>query len=207
MRPTRRLTAGVAGLACSVALLAGCGGDDNEPSAGPTETGSSEPTIESPGSTESTEPTETSTPPTERERAVAEAEQAVRDYYGFADEVRSDPEVADLMRLDNFLQDPELTNERTYLEGFRDQGFQSEGATTFDWMRATKVELFPGKDQAAVSLEVCYNLDEVVTRNKAGDVVDLISPGLATYEVYTYSYPQGGWKIAVENVAGKRCKS
>jgi len=114
----------------------------------------------------------------------------------------------DLERLGGFLQDPELTDSRTYFQQFRDQGFYSEGgSTTFEWVKPTAVKLYPKRGEAAVSLRVCLNVDDVEVKFKSGKDVEPISPALATYEIYNYDYPNStNWKIAVENQPGKRCQ-
>ncbi|MEJ7833264.1 MAG: hypothetical protein WKF79_10135 [Nocardioides sp.] len=203
MRPTqRRLVVTVAGLACSLALLAGCGGDEPEAETLPSDGPSS--TTTSPTAPEPTETTTASATP--EDEAANEAEQTVRDYYAFTDELVADDSI-DLDRLDTFLQDPELTDRRTFFERFRDQGLSSEGgSTTFEWVKPTAVKLYPKRGEAAVSLRVCLNLDDVQVM-KGGEPVDLLSPALATLEVYNYDYPNStNWKIAVENAPGKRCR-
>ncbi|MEJ7832473.1 MAG: hypothetical protein WKF79_06130 [Nocardioides sp.] len=185
--------------------MAGCG-DDSEPEPLPSDGPSS--TVTSPTTPEPTEPTTepTTEPATPEDEAAAEAEQTVRDYIAFTDEIAADDSI-DLNRLEAFLQDPELTDSRDFFLRFRDQGLSSEGgSTTFEWVRPTAVKLYPKKGEAAVSLKVCVNLDDVRVV-KAGEPVELLSPALGTYEVYNYDYPNStSWKIAVENQPGKRCQ-
>jgi len=73
MRPTRltqrQLVVTVAGLACSVAVLTGCGGDESKPETLPSDSPSS--TATSPPTPESTEAT--TQPATPEDEAAAEA--------------------------------------------------------------------------------------------------------------------------------------
>jgi len=210
MRPTRltqrQLVVTFAGLACGLAVLTGCGGDESEAETLPSDSPSS--TAMSPPTPEPTEPTEaTSEPATPEDEAVSEAEQTVRGYYALADELLAD-EGMNLDRLGSFLQDPELTDRRTYFQQFRDQGLYSEGgSTTFEWVKPTAVKLYPKRGEATVSLRVCLNVDDVKVKLASGKDVDPISPALSTYEIYNYDYPNStSWKIAVENQPGMRCQ-
>lgn len=205
--PTGRLLALSSTVALSVALLAGCGDDGTDPETLPPSDNSTS-TATSPPTSEPADPTETTTDPaTPEDEASGEAEQVVRDYYALADELLAD-EDANLDRLGSYLQDPELTDRQTYFEQFRKQGFYSEGgSTTFEWVRPTAVKLYPKKGEAAVSLRVCLNVENVKVRRASGELVNPISPALSTYELYNYDYPSStGWKIAVEDQPGKRCQ-
>ncbi len=204
--PTGQLLALSATAVLSVALLAGCGDDNTDPGALPSDSSTS--TATSPPTSEPADPIETTTnPATPKDEAAGEAEQVVRDYYGFLDEVIADEDV-DLDRLDAFLQDPELADRTDLQERFRDQGFYSTGgSTTFEWIKPTKVKLNLQRGQAAVSMKVCLNLDDVDVRFESGRKVNTLSPALAQFEVFNYDYPNPtGWKIAVADYPGKRCK-
>ena len=203
MKPLRRPAAPVAGLALCLALMTACGADGNEPENLPSDRPTSG---EAP--TTSPEPTEsTSKPATSKDEAAAGAEQTLRDYVAFTDALIADPEI-DLQRLRSYLQDPELTDRRSYFQQFRDQGFYSEGgSTTFEWVKATKVRLYPEKNEAAVSLRACRNFGTVEVHFESGKPVQTLSPSLGTYEVYNYDWPNPtGWRIAVEDEPGERCE-
>lgn len=197
-------------MACVLALLTGCNGDTTDSEALPT------PDQASPSSSSAPPPTPppsetsetTAAPATPEEEAAADAEQTVRDYIAFTDELVADGTI-DLKGLDGFLQNPELTDRRDFFQRFRDQGFYSTGgSTTFQSIKPTKVKVEPKTGEAAVSLKVCLNLAEVDVRKKSGEPLDLLSPALGTFEVYNYDYPDSkAWKIAVESAPGKRCGS
>lgn len=205
--PTGRLLTLSAWLLCSTALMGGCANDD-EPTAAPTDGQSStfEPTESStqPTSPATSAPTDS---PTEEEQAAADAENVVRDYVAFADQVIAD-ETIDLGRLGSFLQDPELTEQRDYFDQFRGQGFYSTGGSTkFAWVRATKVRLDPKTGEAAITLRACRDVDDLDVRSKDGKEVDTLSPSLGVYQVFNYDYPNAtGWRIAIESSPGKRCQ-
>lgn len=194
-------------MACVLALLTGCNGDTTDSEALPTrDPASTSSSAQPPTPPEMSETT--AAPATPEEEAVADAEQTVRDYIAFTDELVADGTI-DLKGLDAFLQNPELTDRRDFFRRFRDQGFYSKGgSTTFESVKPTKVKLEPKTGEAAVSLKVCLNLAEVDVRKKSGEPLDLLSPALGTFEVYNYDYPDSEtWKIAVESAPGKRCGS
>lgn len=197
-----------ASLLCSVALLTGCAAGDERPDTAPTDNQSSASEPREP-STQPISPTTSATtdPPTEKEQAALDAEGVVRDYVAFADQVIADRKV-DLSRLDSFLQDPELTEQRDYFDRFRDQGFYSEGgSTTFEWIRPTKVRVDAETGEAAITLRACRNVDDLEVRSESGDEVDTLSPSLGVYQVFNYDYPNAsGWRIAIETSPGKLCE-
>lgn len=193
-------------MACVLALLTGCNGDTTDSEALPTRAPSStEPSSAGPPTPSGTAES-TAAAATPQEEAAANAEQTVRDYIAFTDELVADGTI-DLKGLDAFLQNPELTDRRDFFQRFRDQGFYSKGgSTTFESVKATKVKIEPKTGEATVSLKVCLNLAEVDVRKKSGEPLDLLSPALGTFEVYNYDYPDSkAWKIAVETAPGKRC--
>lgn len=205
--PTGRLLTLSAALLCAVALLTGCGDGDEEPETAP---GDSQPDSAQPTepSTPASPATSTTTEPVaEEDQAARDAEMVVRDYVAFADEVITDKSV-DLGRLDSFLQNPELTEQRDYFDQFRNQGFYSTGgSTTFEWVRATKVRVDAKTGKAAITLRACRNVDELDVRSENGDEVDTLSPSLGVYQVFNYDYPNAtGWRIAIETSPGKRCQ-
>lgn len=197
MRKHHSVLGGVA-LALALALTA-CSDGRADPDAQDTPT----PTIPTSASTSAT-PTE---PASDENQAAASAEETIREYYAFLDEVIAD-EGVDLEGLDVFLQDPELTDRTDFQQRFRDQGFYSNGGSTaFEWMKPTKVKLYPKRGEAAVSMEVCLNLNDVEVRFESGKKVNTLTPALARFEVYNYDYPSStGWKIAVADYPGKQCR-
>lgn len=206
---------GIATGLLAVTLLttfAACGDDNSEPDTLPSDPTSSA-TSEASSAPSTSEPTgTTSEPAADEDRAVEAAIGEVRDFTAFRDELLGDPETASIteQRLGAYLQDPELSAQLTYLTQFRDQGFRTNGgSTSFEWIRATNVQLFPAKNDAQVSLRACYNYDAVTTLDEDGNdaAPDQISPGLATYEVYNYDFPSPeGWHIAVETIPGQECQ-
>ena len=204
MRPTR-LRGIATGLTCAALLVASGCGEDTEPDTLPSEPSTTE-TNSAPSPSEPTETTEQ--PQTDRQKAIADAESVVRDFKAFQDELGADVELS-ADGLTRYLQDPELTAQRDFRQRFRDQGFYTDGGRTrFDWMRVTNVQIVEKKRRAQVSVTACYNLDDVQAFYKDGKPVNAISPGLAYYQVFNYDYPSSaGWKIAVEDIPGKRCKS
>lgn len=208
--PTGRLHALSATAALSVALLAGCGDPNGDPETAPpasSQSSTSRPAEPSTPPPSSPEPSETTQPVAEDDKAAADAEVVVRDYVSFLDEVLADKSV-NLDRLDSFLQNPELTEQRDYYTRARDQGFYSNGGTTtFEWIRATNVRVDAKTGRGAVTLRACRNYDDVDARFNNGDKVDTLSPSLGVYQVFNYDYPNpSGWRVAVASSPGERCK-
>lgn len=206
-RPMRRRGLAASIVASCLLLTAACSGDGNEPETLPSKPSSSE--ASSPATSQSTEPpAPTANPRTDREKATADAKQAVREFKTFTDKLGADPKLG-LEGLSRYLQDPELTAQLDFRQRFRKRGFYTDGGhTTFDWLRVTDVQVFKKKRKAQVGITACYNLDDVQAFYRNGKPVDALTPGLAYYQVFNYDYPSSaGWKIAVEDIPGKRCKA
>lgn len=204
--PTRRRGIATGLLAASLLITStACGDDDTEPETLPSDPATSE-TNSTPSPSEPTETTDE--PKTDRQKAIADAESVIRDFKAFTDQLGADPELS-VDGLTRYLQDPELTAQQDFRRRFRNQGFYTDGGQTgFDWMRVTDVQILGKKRQAQISITACYNLDDVQAFYKNGKPVDAITPGLAYYQVFNYDYPSSaGWKIAVEDIPGKRCKA
>lgn len=206
-----RWIAGLMAGACLSGLVACTEESEPTPSPSASQSGSTG-AVSTPPTTEAPTTPETTPAASDEEQAAQAAEAHIRGYVAFRDQLLADPTSAVItqQRLGIYLQDPELGAQVTYLTGFRDQGFTTNGgATTFDSIDVTDVKLYPAKKDAAVSIRACYNYDDVTTLDAEGQdaAPNQISPGLATYEVYNYDYPSpDGWRIAVEDILGQECQ-
>ncbi|MGH7129278.1 MAG: hypothetical protein ACREIV_11970 [Planctomycetaceae bacterium] len=182
-----------------VALIAaGCGGNEDDPSAIPSRTGP--PTV-----TPSPDPTLTP-----EEQAVADAEAAVTAFVAASDELWSSAE-ADLRRLDEVAAEPVLSQLTASIEEHRVEGNQRRGAREAIQFEVTNVQLAgpielegggTGAAGLSVSLTACMNLSAVEIVDADGNSLE--NPDAPDRRQYVYFAANrtpddaSGWRVWFE---------
>ena len=182
-----------------VALMAaGCGGDEDDPSAIPSRTGP--PTV-------TTSPNTTLTP---EEVAVADAEAAVTAFVATSDELWSSAE-ADLTRLDEVAAEPVLSQLTASIEEHRALGNQSSGAREIAEFDVTNVQLAgpielegggTGATGLSVSLIACVDLSAIEIVDADGNSLE--NPDAPDRRQYVYFAANrtpddaSGWRVWFE---------
>jgi hypothetical protein len=181
-----------------VLAAAGCGGDEDDPSAIPSRTGP--PTV-----TPSPNPTLT-----REEVAVADAEAAVTAFVATSDELWSSAE-ADLTRLDEVAAEPVLSQLTASIEEHRALGNQSSGAREIAEFDVTNVQLAgpielegggTGASGLSVSLMACVDLSAIEIVDADGNSLE--NPDAPDRRQYVYFAANrtpddaSGWRVWFE---------
>ena len=179
-----------------LAAVAACGSNSSDP---PTTTPASPSSSSPPAMTPSSSPTSPS------EIAAANAEAAVRRYFGVLDHVRKHPSVP-LSALSTVATSTQLSAQRNLVSGERNKGLRQVGATRIKSLKVQSVNLDNSEPSAGkvptVTVDVCWDVSGAGLIDKSGQSV--VKPGRADtgwtrYTVANYHWsgnPSDGWRIA-----------
>lgn len=106
--------------------------------------------------TDASSPATSPSPTTDSERAAADVEAMVREYYRVSDTVAKDP--ADVAPLDAVAADPALSRSQAEFEQWAADGWRQTGDLTVAELVVQAVSLGSSDDEATAQVDVCYDV-------------------------------------------------
>jgi hypothetical protein len=139
------------------------------------------------------------------------AKTQLKAFYAVQNDLLQHPEKS-LAALDRYLRDQVLVERQQYTQGFRDRGERQIGASKLIKFRVGDVAFRDTSPQAAVELEVCYDLGDSHFVDSTGQVVPprpgAIKVGYARFALFADEWPSDSikdWRIGRQEVQGKPC--
>jgi hypothetical protein len=200
---TRHLkTVAAAAAVMGLAFTAGCSGDNDQ-------------VATSTAGTVTSTPTPFTTPLTPEEQAIADAEEAVREYFRVWNEAHKDTTWSDINRLESVATDTALSDFHLSLNSMDDQKAHQVGDLKVDWIELapegvglTDNQTISPPEVPSVELRVCYDVSEVDVVTDDG--ASIVQPGrmdrvVLHASVYNYEYPDGPWRVGSAKMTEETC--